>query len=279
MPEVKDIEGYADREPFTLEQLASHTSGLDREPSSVDHSVGPPSHWEEKTLEGIKTAGWAFEPGKGWLYCNIGYAILGLAVGRAARAHGKADGFIELLQQRLFDPLGMSSSGYLVPEKDSHRLAEGHIVKKDGTLSSLPKRDEAGRGYRVPNGGVYSTLEDLASYVGMLTASGPTAVLSAESLAEMAKPRAQTAGPSAGSGASSYGLGLFSRDGTDVLYHGGATPGFTCNFAYDPSGWGVVILRNYAAGAGEPARTSLGNVCIELTEALVKAAGEGRARL
>ena len=36
VPEVKDIAGYAEREPFTLEQLASHTSGLDREPSSAD---------------------------------------------------------------------------------------------------------------------------------------------------------------------------------------------------------------------------------------------------
>ena len=31
------------------------------------------------------------------------------------------------------------------------------------TLDPTPKLDEEGRGYRVPNGGVYSTLGDLAS--------------------------------------------------------------------------------------------------------------------
>ena len=90
VPEVKDIAGYAEREPFTLEQLASHTSGLDREPSSADGllwrpwrlwqlwqlwklNTGSPSLWEEKVLSGIKTASWAHEPGKkGWHYCNIG---------------------------------------------------------------------------------------------------------------------------------------------------------------------------------------------------------------
>ena len=175
----------------------------------------------------------------------------------------------------------MRSSGYVVPDEDSNRMAEGHIHNRGplkylrGTLDPLPKHEEAGRGYRVPNGGLYSTLEDLASFVGMLSGTGPTTVLSADSLAEMARSRAETTGPSAGSGASSYGLGLFSRDGTSILYHGGATPGFTCSFAYDPSGWGVVVLRNYSSGDGEPARTSLSNVCIGLTDALAKAAGEG----
>lgn len=38
-------------------------------------------------------------------------------------------------------------------------------------------------------------------------------------------------------------------------------------------GWGCVILRNYASGGpGQPARTSLGNVALKVTEALVAAA-------
>lgn len=40
-------------------------------------------------------------------------------------------------------------------------------------------------------------------------------------------------------------------------------------------GWGCVILRNYAsAGPGQPARTSLGNVALKVTEALIRAAGQ-----
>ena len=68
VPEVTQIKGYSDREPFTLKMLASHTSGLDREPNALEPgsskilNVGHPELWEAKALEGIKTAGWAFEP-------------------------------------------------------------------------------------------------------------------------------------------------------------------------------------------------------------------------
>ena len=129
----------------------------------------------------------------------------------------------------------MSSTSYYVPEKDRHRLAEGHVVTDSvGPLDSTPKLDEEGRGYRVPNGGVYSTLNDIASYIGMLSETSQVTVLSPSSLDTMAAPIAQTTGPSSGSSGSSYGLGLFHRDETPhILYHGGATPGFTCNFAFD----------------------------------------------
>ncbi len=174
----------------------------------------------------------------------------------------------------------MSSTTYYVPEGDRKRLAEGHVVTDGlGTLDSTPKLDEVsqatdpsshigshiccdrrislaiehlfdpsfdlqeGRGYRVPNGGVYSTLADLASYIGMLSGSGPTTVLSLGSLDKMAAPIAQTTGPSSGSSGSSYGLGLFHRDDApNVLYHGGATPGFTCNFAFDRITVGLLPL-------------------------------------
>ena len=129
----------------------------------------------------------------------------------------------------------MTSTSYYVPEEDRYRLAEGHVITDSaGTLDSTPKLDEEGRGYRVPNGGVYSTLDDLARYIGMLSESGPTKVLSPASLDDMAAPVAQATGPSSGSSGSSYGLGLFHRDDSpNILYHGGATPGFTCNFAFD----------------------------------------------
>ena len=60
------------------------------------------------------------------------------------------------------------------------------------------------------------------------------------------QPVAETKGASAGTGVGQrYGLGLFTTPDGRVAYHGGATPGFTCNFAYDPvQGFGAVILRN-----------------------------------
>eukprot|EP01043_Picozoa_sp_COSAG02_P042434 COSAG02_NODE_3608_length_6488_cov_5.786508_2_plen_84_part_00 len=81
----------------------------------------------------------------------------------------------------------------------------------------------------------------------MLSESGPTTVLSSASLDKMAAPIAQTTGPSSGSSGSSYGLGLFHRDDTpNILYHGGATPGFTCNFAFDRTTVGLLPLPSTA---------------------------------
>ena len=236
----------------------------------ADANVGPPEGWEAVALAGIPTVGYAFAPGEGWQYCNIGYAILGLAVARAARAHGKAAGLIELLQARLFAPLGMLHSGYRV--QPGGTVAHGYVQSKTGAWDdTLPTAEEAGRGYRVPNGGVYSTVTDLAKLVGGLSATGPVEVLRPDSLAVMRADVASTAGPSAGTGASSYGLGLFTTEagggaGTCITYHGGATPGFTANMAFDAqTGWGCVILRNYAGG-----ETSLGNVCIGAVRSLLK---------
>lgn len=76
VPEVKEIKGYSDRKPFTLKMLASHTSGLAREPNMLEPTApgltrelntGHPDGWEAKALEGIKTAAWAFEPVSGHL--------------------------------------------------------------------------------------------------------------------------------------------------------------------------------------------------------------------
>jgi CubicO group peptidase (beta-lactamase class C family) len=39
VPEVKNIVGYNDHRPFTLKMLASHTSGLDREPNALEPQV------------------------------------------------------------------------------------------------------------------------------------------------------------------------------------------------------------------------------------------------
>ncbi|HTH82127.1 MAG TPA: serine hydrolase domain-containing protein [Mucilaginibacter sp.] len=47
VPEVKTITGYAADTKFTIGQLASHTSGLMREPDVQGFDVGPIEKWKE----------------------------------------------------------------------------------------------------------------------------------------------------------------------------------------------------------------------------------------
>ncbi|WP_084498258.1 serine hydrolase domain-containing protein [Pedobacter sp. V48] len=50
------------------------------------------------------------KPGEKFSYSNIGYRILGLALSKAAKKP-----FIELIEIRIFEPLNMNSSYFVVP--------------------------------------------------------------------------------------------------------------------------------------------------------------------
>ena len=127
VPEIRSIRGYT---PVTLRQLASHTAGLAREPAAAGVSSGPVSSWEELTLRAIPTASFVYPPGTSWRYCNIGFAVLGLAVARVSRLNGLGAKhewatLPELVSQRLFEPFGMHDASYLVPDAKRAQLAQG----------------------------------------------------------------------------------------------------------------------------------------------------------
>eukprot|EP01052_Picozoa_sp_SAG31_P012646 SAG31_NODE_744_length_12415_cov_74.120900_5_plen_140_part_00 len=117
-------------------------------------------------------------------------------VARAARAAQLAPSLEALLEEQVFAPLGMCSTGYTMTTADraiGGAAARGFVQQHDGTWSDeLPTAEEDGRGYRVPNGGLYSTVRDLGRYIGMLSLTASSTVLTAESLAEMRKVSAST---------------------------------------------------------------------------------------
>ena len=184
--------------PLTFRHLASHTGGLIREPELEGAASGPIANWESKILESIPHTRYQTEPGDAYSYSNIGYGILGLALARAAQRP-----FMDLVEERIFKPLGMSSSTFVVGSLLRPRLASGY-VSRDGEIdAALPAREHAGRGYKVPNGGVYSTVGDLARFAAGVT--GAMELLDEESRAAMLSiqtPESETRG---------YGLGFSLR--------------------------------------------------------------------
>ena len=77
MPEIKTLKGYSDKTIITLRQLASHTSGLEREPDMPGANRGPVDQWESKLLSCIPHTSFNSIPGIRFQYSNIGYALLG----------------------------------------------------------------------------------------------------------------------------------------------------------------------------------------------------------
>lgn len=248
LPAVTDFSNPPDGAPaITFRMLASHTAGLQREPGLEGAATGSIYHWQDRVLASIPTTGFESMPGTEYAYSNIGFGILGLALERAAGVP-----FIELMDIQVFGPLGMESSTFIVDSPDLHgRLSVGYVRSRaTGAVSSAQATAEHfGRGYKVPNGGIYSTVHDLARFAAAMMGRGDVEILGADSRRELMRPQPPAEG---------YGLGfsIADVDGVRVVGHGGSVAGYNATLAFDPdSGLGVAMLRT--TGYDPPVRDLL----------------------
>lgn len=245
LPEIAKLQGRpSGAPPITLVQLATHTSGLDREPEDTEtYLKGPVAGWEKVLLAALPHTHFAFEPGTRYSYSNVGYAILGVALSRAA-----GQPYTEYIEQRIFQPLGMTDSSFEPRKETRARLATGYLSEDEKVDAETPRREHEGRGYKVPNGAMYSTVADLARFVAFELGGGPESVLKKENL-ETSFEQIVASDPQLARG---YGLGLqVIRRGEAVLTgHSGGVAGYEAQMFFErSSGTGVVILRNAVGGS------------------------------
>lgn len=237
LPEVKKLIGYSSSTKITFLQLGTHTSGLIREPDLEDAASGPIEQWEQKIIMSIPYTSFQNRPAEKFSYSNIGYGILGLALSRAANKP-----FQELVKDKIFIPLKMNHSYFGVPAEVASHLAKGMNGGPGDLDLQTPNREHVGRGYKVPNGGIYSTPNDLARFA--IAMMGYQNLLRPETLVAMQTEKI--------SGRDDYGVGFFinrEQDG-NIINHGGAVAGYTAQFAFKPtSHYGIIIMRNYNFGA------------------------------
>ena len=250
--EIENLAGPpAGARPITFRMLASHTAGLAREPDLEGAASGTIYRWEEKILESIPHTGFKTPPMTEYSYSNIGFGMLGLAISRAAGVP-----FMDLMMELIFEPLGLASTTFILDSPDLYsRMSVGYNRdRRTGEISAeQATREHFGRGYKVPNGGVYSTVGDLATFAAAMMGEAPVQILSANSRHEVMTPQAP---------AEEYGLGFFLRnvDGVTIVGHGGSVAGYNAYLAFDPaSKLGVAMLRT----------TSYNPPMVELLRALV----------
>jgi CubicO group peptidase (beta-lactamase class C family) len=244
LPEVNKIQGrFPGAPPITLIQLATHTSGLDREPDDLPtYLKGAVSEWEKVLIAALPHTRYAYEPGTRYSYSNIGYAILGAALSRAA-----GQPYVEYVQQRILKPLGMDNTAFEPNDRIKPRISKGYVSEKGKVDAETAEREHQGRGYKVPNGAIYTTVEDLARFVAFEMGEGPAPVLKKESLDDNFK-RVITANAGLESG---YGVGFeVIRHGDVIAYgHSGAVAGYQAAAYFNRSAHtGVIILRNVTGG-------------------------------
>ena len=143
--------------PITIRQLLYHTSGL-RDYFTLLALSGWPTDGpltERQFLDLIsKQKHLNFAPGEEFLYSNTGYALLAIVVQRVS---GKS--LRDYAAEHIFKPLGMTHTEF---RDDHHRLIPQRAVgyqPVDGSFRvSQPEFDVVG------DGGLYSTVEDLAKW-------------------------------------------------------------------------------------------------------------------
>ena len=252
---VPEIEAFQDRpegaDP-SLRQVASHTAGFAREPGLSGAATGPVEGWTARILESIPTTRYRTPPGTEYSYSNIGFGILGFALERAA-----GEPFMTQVESRIFEPLEMTGSTFVIGDALQPRLSRGHANGRDGQVNTeRPALEHAGRGYKVPNGGVYSTVDDMAAFAAAVMGRGGRSLLSDEMRAEVLSVQTPE-DPESG-----YGLGfsISTVDGRVFAGHGGSVSGYTAHLLFEPAtGLTAVLLRNYNRG-----QTSLGGAAREL---------------
>ena len=240
VPEIKAIEGYAALStPITIRQLATMTSGLAREPEELPkYLIGPADGWFSVVQEAIPMVSVEFEPDSRYQYSNIGYAILGRVVEKASERD-----YMDYVRQEFLVPLEMVDSDFVPHPRFEDRIATGYVVTDEGADSEQPTREHSGRGYKVPNGAMYSTSADLASFLRFQMGGGPETILEPSVLADNLG-RVNSADSSLSHG---YGIGFqVRRRGELVIFgHGGSVAGYRAGAYFEPQRQlGVVLLRN-----------------------------------
>lgn len=240
-PEVNKVQGrFPNAPPITLIQLATHTSGLGREPANTEtYLKGSVAEWEKVLLAALPQTKYAHEPGTRFSYSNIGYAILGATLGRAA-----GQPYVSYVQQHIFKPLGMTNTFFEANDVMRPKLAKGYL-NEDGKIdATVAEGEHQGRGYKVPNGAVYTTVEDMARFLAFEMGAGPFSVLKKENLDESFKRFVIATSPDLKGG---YGIGVsLNRQGEAVIYgHNGGVAGYQADAFFNPvTRTGIIILRN-----------------------------------
>jgi D-alanyl-D-alanine carboxypeptidase len=219
--------------PITIEQLLSHSSGLQREAGDHWVSFDFPTAEQLERLYTDRQA--AFAPAVRWKYSNLAYAVAGLIVEKVS-----GEKWSDYVNENIFKPLDMVDSSV---DKNVPGLAVPYGRRMpDGTREVLPFVDARGMAAAT---GVTSDVEDLAKFISAQFRRGPrggSQIVSSGSWREMLRVRSVEENWTSGTG-----LGFDVKRVKDRTYigHGGGYPGNTTQTLIQlDDKVGVIVLTN-----------------------------------
>jgi len=223
---------------ITLEDLATHTSGLPRMPSNFKPK-DPANPYADYSVEQMYQflSGYTLtrDIGSQYEYSNLGGGLLGHALARRAGVD-----YETLVRQRITGPLKMNDTVIALSPKLKARLAKGHDMALEPTANwDLPTLAGAGA--------LRSDAKDILTFLGA-ELGYVDSPLKAAMKAQLVPRR------SAGSPVMSVALGwhILSPPGKDpIVWHNGGTGGYRTFMGFDAkTGVGVTVLTNAVTAAG-----------------------------
>jgi CubicO group peptidase (beta-lactamase class C family) len=215
---------------ITVRHLLTHTSGMTDYPENFDLRR---DYTEDDLVQRIKAVPLAFQPGDKWSYSNLAYVMLGVLIHKVS---GKFYG--DFLQERVFQPLGMStarviSESDIVPNRAAgYRLVNGQLKNQNWVSPSLNT---------TADGALYLTVYDAAKW---------DAALYGEKLLKRSSLEAMWTAVKLNDGKTHpYGFGWALGDvrGHRVVEHGGAWQGFKAQISrYPDDKLTIVVFANQA---------------------------------
>ena len=244
----------------TVRQLVAHSAGVRRDGVDATYwALNRPFPDEAALLELALREGAVRQPDATFKYTNLGYALLGLIVGKAAGST-----YTEYVKTAIIGKLGLRNTGPDLNEARRPEYAGGHSGLSSWTERQvIPHVDTQAMAAAT---GFYSTAEELVQFASAHF-FGDARLLSDRSKSEMQRP--VWTGLSAGAPQDGYGYGTTVRhyDGHRMVGHAGGYPGHSTRTMWDPhEGLAIAVLTNAIDGPAE-----------ELAAGIVKLLDKARA--
>lgn len=222
-------------EKVTIQQLLTHTSGIPNytsKPGFLENN-SKKNYTPDNLVKEVCSDDLEFQPGTQWAYNNSGYVILGAIIEKIT-----GNPYADVLRERIFTPLDMTSSGYDLSETIIEKRASGYEKEFPGYKNSA----YVNMSNPYSAGSLYSTVEDLYKWDRALYTNK---LLNKENMEEYFKPRAEAMG-----GYYAFGWGV-AKDKSivegkelNVTSHGGGIHGFNTIITRVTDDKKLVVLLN-----------------------------------
>jgi len=247
---------------ITLEDLATHTSGLPEFPSNyckyywdnfdknltlqfrTDTIKCSKNYSTDQLYQGLSNTTISREPGSKFQYSSFGSSLLGHILTQKSNMSS----WNELVEKRILSVLGMNSTGIDLANEQKSRLAVGHLNNNELPFGSLNPTI-------VPSGGLYSTIDDMLKFVSANMGLIKTKIDNAMQESHLIRHYNGFLGPNnvklidKNNGEGVYtGLGwvINTNYGHEIIWHNGVTAdGYNAIIAFNPTTHkGIVLIAS-----------------------------------